>query len=198
VNETLSIPLFPLNTVLFPGGMLPLRIFEQRYMDMAKDCLRNDAPFGVCLIKQGKEVGAPADPHAVGCLARIKDWEMPQLGILHVQTIGEGRFAIEHWQAKANGLLVGSVHLLPNEPARVLAPEYAACAAVLRMIAEAADSPLSQATLRLDDADWVSYRLAELLPLDPRTKQRLLEMGEASNRLAVVKQFLDEQGLLSP
>src|SRR5262245_4738255 len=84
-----DLPLFPLNTVLFPGGRLPLRIFEQRYMDMAKACLKDSSPFGVCMIREGLEVGDPAVPADVGTLARITNWDMPQLGMLHVVALGE-------------------------------------------------------------------------------------------------------------
>ena len=83
-----EVPIFPLQTVLFPGMRLPLRIFEPRYMDMAKACLKHDGAFGVCLIREGEEVGGPAVPQAVGCLARIADWDMQQLGILAVRAEG--------------------------------------------------------------------------------------------------------------
>ena len=99
-----EIPLFPLNTVLFPGGRLPLRIFEQRYMEMAKSCLRDGAPFGVCLIVEGAEVGAPAVPATVGSLARIASWDMPQLGMLHVSAIGTERFRILRRRTQPDGL----------------------------------------------------------------------------------------------
>src|SRR3954470_11255789 len=90
-----GLPLFPLNTVLFPGGRLPLRIFEQRYMDMAKACLKDSSPFCVCLIVDGKEVGEPATPADVGTLARIATWDMPQLGVLQVVAVGSQRFRIK-------------------------------------------------------------------------------------------------------
>ena len=92
--ETLSIPLFPLNTVLFPGGLQPLKIFEQRYLDMAAACLKNNSPFGICLIDKGGEVGQAATPHAVGTLANIANWEMEQLGILMITAQGGRRFRI--------------------------------------------------------------------------------------------------------
>src|SRR5690348_4188199 len=97
--RSLSLPLFPLRTVLFPGGLLPLKIFEQRYIDMTKACLKDERPFGVCLITEGDEVAtvSPAPPRFVriGTLARIIDWEMPQLGILHVTTAGGDRFQVK-------------------------------------------------------------------------------------------------------
>ena len=87
-----DVPLFPLNTVLFPGGLLPLRLFEQRYLEMAKGCLRDGTPFGVCLIREGAEVGTPATHEDVGCLARIVQWDMQQLGLLQLVAQGAERF----------------------------------------------------------------------------------------------------------
>ncbi|HEX6690478.1 MAG TPA: LON peptidase substrate-binding domain-containing protein, partial [Burkholderiales bacterium] len=99
-----NVPLFPLNTVLFPGGRLPLRIFEQRYMDMAKVCLKDGSPFGVCLIVEGREVGDPAVPAEVGTLARISHWDMPQLGVLEVVALGSQRFRIKSRRVEPSGL----------------------------------------------------------------------------------------------
>src|SRR5258706_15580178 len=107
-----NLPLFPLNPVLFPGGRLPLRIFEQRYMEMAKACLRDGSPFGVCLIREGAEVGAPATPVDIGCLARIAEWDMEQLGVLQVVARGERRFRVLERRAQADGLLRASIEPL--------------------------------------------------------------------------------------
>ena len=104
-----ELPLFPLKTVLFPGGLLPLRIFEQRYMEMAKACLRDGAPFGVCLIREGREVGSPAVPEDVGCIARIADCDMEELGILKVTAEGLERFRIVSTEVARSGLIVGEV-----------------------------------------------------------------------------------------
>src|SRR5258706_3015917 len=103
-REIEDLPLFPLNTVLFPGGRLPLRVSEQRYMGMAKTCLKDGTPFGVCLIREGSEVGKPAVPAGVGTLARITDWDMPQLGLLQVVARGEGRFRILERRVERDGL----------------------------------------------------------------------------------------------
>src|ERR1051325_11630477 len=104
-----AIPIFPLHTVLFPGSMLPLKIFEVRYMDMARACLRDSSPFGVCLIREGEEVGAPAVPEAVGCEARIADCDVEELGILKVRAEGLGRFRIVSTEVNRQGLIVGEV-----------------------------------------------------------------------------------------
>lgn len=94
VVETMDIPLFPLQTVLFPGSVLPLKIFEQRYLDMAAACMKENKPFGICLIASGEETGPAAEPHPVGTLAEIGDWEMEQLGILQITARGGRRFRI--------------------------------------------------------------------------------------------------------
>jgi Lon protease-like protein len=119
-----SVPLFPLQTVLFPGSLLPLRIFEARYMDMAKDCLKTGNPFGVCLIREGEEVGAPAVPEPVGCLARIADCDMEELGILKVRAEGLERFRIVDSRVGANGLIVGEIESLHPEPDAPDAPGW--------------------------------------------------------------------------
>ena len=111
--------------MLFPGGRLPLRIFEQRYMDMAKACLRDGAPFGVCLIREGAEVGAPATPSEVGTLARIGTWDMPQLGLLEVVARGEQRFRIRARRVQPDGLALASIEVLPDEPDSTIPPSGA-------------------------------------------------------------------------
>ena len=102
---TTSIPIFPLDTVLYPGGLLPLKIFEQRYLDMTKACVRDATPFGVCRIREGVEVGLPAVPEPVGCTALIEEWEMPHLGVFQLQTRGQHPFRIVHQTTQSDGLI---------------------------------------------------------------------------------------------
>jgi Lon protease-like protein len=184
-----EIPLFPLNTVLFPGGRLPLRIFEQRYMGMAKACLRDSTPFGVCLIREGKEVGSPATPVEIGCLARIAAWDMPQLGVLQISALGEQRFRLLGRRVQADGLAVGSIELLPqDEDARV--PESCAgCVKLLQRVMEQ-QAGLFEPPHRLDSASWVSARLTEILPLPLPAKQELLELRDAAARLERLNSLL--------
>lgn len=195
IMETLEIPIFPLNTVLFPGGRLPLRVFEQRYMDMAKTCLRDDLPFGVCLIKEGEEVGAPALPEQVGCLAKVTRWDMPQLGILTLDTLGVQRFAIEEQRTQENGLIVAKVVSVSPEAPQSLPDTLSACAQVLRGIIEKVGEIHFQAPLQFDDAVWVGYRLVEVLPLKSIVKQKMLEMNDPIARLQILQTFLVKQGL---
>jgi Lon protease-like protein len=177
-----SLPLFPLNTVLFPGGRLPLRIFEQRYMDMAKTCLKDGSPFGVCLIVDGKEVGEPAVPADVGTLARITSWDMPQLGVLQVVALGSQRFRVKAHRIEPGGLVRGDVELLDADQDTAVPERCAKCVKILqRVITEQPD--LFEPPLLKDSSSWVSSRLAELLPLALSAKQELLELGDARARL---------------
>jgi Lon protease-like protein len=187
------IPLFPLNTVLFPGGVLPLRIFEQRYLEMTKACLRDTTPFGACLIREGREVGTPAVPCSVGCLATIAEWEMPQLGLFHLVARGSERFRILRTQTAANGLIAADVELLPAVPE----PPHvdAACRSVLESVIGKVGSERFPAPIDLDNANWVAYRLAEILPIELAEKQSLLEMDDAGQRFALLRGILGERGI---
>jgi Lon protease-like protein len=189
-----DLPLFPLQTVLFPGGRLPLRIFEQRYMEMAKVCLRDGSGFGVCLIREGREVGAPAEPMNVGCLARIAAWDMAQLGVLQVLARGERRFRIRERRVQADGLARARVELLAEEADAPLEADADPCARVLRKAIESGGEALVEPPLRYASAAWVSARLAELLPLSLAAKQRLLEMDDARDRLEILRRLLGSAG----
>ena len=199
-REPYSLPLFPLKTVLFPGGLLPLKVFEQRYIDMTKACLRENRPFGVCLITRGDEVaanrGATPEVAGVGTLARITDWDMPELGILHVATHGEGRFQIRRQDVQPSGLVVGEVTPIPTEPAKALAETYAPLASLLELIATRVGPQNFPVDRDYGDASWVGYRLAEFLPLPLHIKQSMLEINDADVRLQVLQKFLAQQRVL--
>jgi Lon protease-like protein len=168
--------------VLFPGGRLPLRIFEQRYMGMAKVCLKEGSPFGVCLIREGSEVGKPAVPAGIGTLARIADWDMPQLGMLHVVARGEERFRIVEHRLEPDGLARAKVEVIADDQDQPLPPAAARCARLLeRLLNETPGTPAG--AHRLDSSWWVGLRLAEILPLSLESKQELLEMTDARARL---------------
>jgi uncharacterized protein len=184
-----EIPLFPLNTVLFPGGRLPLRIFEQRYMNMAKACLRDGTPFGVCLIREGKEVGSPATPVEIGCLARIAAWDMPQLGVLQISALGEQRFRLLKRRVQADGLAVGTIELLPQDEDASVPESCAGCVKLLQRVMDQ-QAGLFEPPHRLDSASWVSARLAEILPLPLPAKQELLELRDAAARLERLNSLL--------
>jgi Lon protease-like protein len=199
-----TLPLFPLKTVLFPGRLLPLKVFEQRYIDMTKACLKDEQPFGVCLLTRGEEVAqrdqagesAAIDFALVGTQARIVSWDMPQLGILHLKTEGGTRFQVQSSSAADDGLVVAQVTPLPPEPALELPEAYAPLASLLELMINRAGLENFSPQLALDDASWVGYRLAELLPLPLAIKQSMLEINDSVVRLKVLAQFLKQHGLV--
>jgi Lon protease-like protein len=191
-----GVPLFPLHTVLFPGAMLPLRIFETRYMDMAKACLKGSSPFGVCLIRAGAEVGAPAVPENVGCLARIAECDMEELGILKVRAEGLERFRIVSSQVGRQGLVVGTIEPLAAEAPVSDVPGLAECAGFLRKVIPGIGEQRFAPPLAYDDATWIGFRLAEILPIPNDIRQKLLELTDASMRLVLLHQVLVKQKLV--
>jgi hypothetical protein len=175
--------------VLFPGGRLPLRIFEQRYMEMAKVCLRDNSPFGVCLIREGAEVGAPATPEEIGCIARIGSWDMPQLGVLQITAHGEQRFRILERRLQEDGLARGTVELIAEDADTEIPEDCRRCVELLERLIEQHGEFL-EAPHRLQSSAWVSSRLAEILPLPMLAKQELLELTDGGARLARVNALL--------
>lgn len=191
----MEIPLFLLNVVLHSGGRMELRVFEPRYMDMVKECLRTNTPFGVCLIAQGSEVATPesdaAEPHPVGTLATIADWDMPQLGILNIVTHGGERFRILEHHTMPDGLVRATVELLPNPPVKPIPGDYARLVPMLRALLDALEDPPPQ-PYRFYDAAWVADRWAELLPLPMEQRQEILELDDGVARLDAIYRFLEK------
>lgn len=180
-----NLPLFPLHTVLFPGGALGLRVFEPRYLDMVRDCGRASHGFGVCLILQGEEVGAAASSAAVGCEARIEDFSSTADGLLQLTVRGGRRFHVERSRVCDNGLVVGEVRWI-QDPARApLQPEHELLSVLLRRMVERAGpaNRLAAAESDFRDAAWVGWRLAEWLPLDGDERQQLLQEDAPDRRL---------------
>lgn len=177
-----SIALFPLNIVLFPGGPLPLRIFETRYVDMVSRCLREHQRFGVALIREGHEVG-PAETFEVGTLARIVDFHQLSDGFLGLSCVGEQRFRIMSRSRQADGLNLAQIETLPSE-ARAAVPErHAHLAALLGSVLPELGEVYAGIEMHLDDAAWVGYRLAEILPIAAAEKQFCLELDDPIQRL---------------
>lgn len=194
MGDRLQIPLFPLGTVLFPGGMLPLRVFEPRYVDMTKACLRDNTPFGVCLIREGREVGAPAAPHPVGCIARIEQWDVPHPNLFALITRGGERFRVLEHSVNSAGLITAEVELLPvPEPGAVM---DGACEEVLRLAIKRAGENSVPGPLQLDDPLWVSYRLAEILPITAQERQALLEENDTAARLNSLREHMLSHGII--
>lgn len=191
----MRVPIFPLNAVLFPGGLLPLRVFEARYMDMTRDCLKREEPFGVCLIHEGAEVGAPAVPEGVGCLAEILDWDMREQGILNLKTRGRQRFRILDRKTGPQGLISADVELIPPDEKIAMPDKFASCARLLEMVVLDQGKPVFAEPHAFDDAAWVSYRLTEILPVPLVAKQKLLELSDSLARLSILQRFLESRGL---
>lgn len=190
------LPIFPLKTVLFPGALLPLRVFEARYMDMVKDCLKNESSFGICSITTGNETGTPATFAPIGTLARIKSWDMPQLGILNLVTEGGPRFNVTAHDFTGNGLAMADVMFLQDENADDAADPPPNLVELLEQLIERVGAEHFNSERRFDDANWVSYRLAEILPIKLGVKQKLLEVNDSEVRLRVIAEFLRLQGML--
>jgi len=184
-----EIPLFPLKTVLFPGGPLPLRIFETRYLDMVKRCLREQQGFGVVLIREGEETGA-AEFHEVGTIARIVDFHALPDGLLGLMTKGEQRFRVHSHARLHDGLNIGQVNVLEPERPEPLPAEFRALAELLERLWPELGETYASIERRLDDAHWVGFRLAEILPLTPQSRQYCLELESAGERLKLLSNVL--------
>ena len=186
----MQIPIFPLNTVLFPGGILPLRIFETRYMDMTRDCMKQGTEFGVSLIREGREVGTPAIPMIIGCTAGIIDWDMEQLGVLNIRTEGRRRFRLLSSAPNSQGLLIGDVEFLADDPGAPVPAEHAECVTILRSIVEKHGEEVLPQPHRFDNSAWVSYRLSEIMPMPSAGKQKLLEVDDHVDRLEILQRLI--------
>ncbi len=186
----MQVPLFPLNTVLFPGGPLPLRIFEPRYLGLVSQCLKSDMPFGVLLIRDGGETG-PATTHNVGTLARITDWYQGSDGLLGITAIGEQRFRLIASERQEDGLNIGDIETLENESVTPLPEEYQEMAAILAGVLDDLGRLYESLDRHFDDASWVTSRFVEILPIDLEEKQRCLEQSDPVERLRIVRKLLD-------
>jgi uncharacterized protein len=186
-----DIPLFPLNTVLFPGGPLPLRIFEPRYVDMVRYCMRERAPFGVVLIRAGVEAGgAVASTADIGTSARIVDFfQMPD-GLLGIRCVGERKFKVIERRVQPDGLNMGTVEWRPPERAADLPPDYSHLAALLRTVLPELGEIYESVPKHFGDAGWVSARLAEILPINLAEKQMCLELADPVQRLERLAPFI--------
>jgi uncharacterized protein len=195
-----------LSTVLFPGGSLPLRVFEARYMDMIKRCISQQQRFGVCLLTSGTEVaqaGAAAQHERLGCEASVQDFDMDQPGILEIRCLGTQRFEVQSVQTQKDGLIVAQVSTLAEEPDRVVPEAYQPLVQLLQRITNdllarqvAPVKRMLQEPLKFESATWVGYRLTEFLPLPSAFKQKLLALDDPLGRMAILKLFLEQKGII--
>jgi len=170
--------------------MLPLRIFESRYLDMIAACMRRDSGFGVCLIRRGSEVGPAADFFSVGTYARIIHWEQHQDGILGLTVQGEERFKVVASRAGDNQLIQGNVNWLEKEKSVKVPASHAFLKEIFEELSARLDLPQVQDTARYDEASWLGYRLAEILPITTAEKQELLEIDDSIERLNRVNSLI--------
>jgi hypothetical protein len=193
VPKPSGLPLFPLNTVVFPGGRLPLRVFEQRYLDMVKQAIADNTPFGICAIREGSETGTPAVPFSIGTRVHVTDWDMPQTGILHIDTQARERFVIRSVRTESSGLLIGEVESVSSEVCAAIPEELELAVEILRHIIDEYGDAHFPSPHDFDNAVWVGYRLSEVLPLKLSIKQNLLEMNDSVMRLRILTEFLKKQ-----
>jgi Lon protease-like protein len=194
-----AIPLFPLGVVLFPDGILPLRIFEVRYLTMIKQCHKTGKPFGVVALTQGREVqraGHVPDErfHAIGTLAEIIDYQTPQPGLIEIVARGTSRFRVIASERTPHGLWMADVESLPADPHVKVPSDLAYVAADLVRMLEVSDPSRVPPILephRFDDAGWVANRWCDLLPALAENRQRMMEMDDPLLRLELVSDLLD-------
>lgn len=179
-----SIPLFPLNLVLFPDGPLPLRIFETRYYDMVRRCMREGYGFGVVAIREGREVGlGDTDLYEVGTMAEITDFHQLADGLLGLSCVGRQRFRIVQRSRQADGLNLGEVDWMNPAPAVDIPARHARLSKLLSTVLPQLGEVYANIDMRLDDAAWVGHRLAEILPIPLADKQTYLEIDDPIERL---------------
>ncbi|GAB4183596.1 MAG: LON peptidase substrate-binding domain-containing protein [Wenzhouxiangellaceae bacterium] len=180
-EDLIELPLFPLRTVLFPGGMLPLKVFEQRYIDLVRDSVRDQSGFGVCLLIANE--GEPTGIARIGTMATIDDWYLRDDGLLGINASGQRRFRMHRTWARDNGLLCASVEWL-DEDSQCVPTDCSVLVTLLRQIVEQTELELPQMSeSNMDNATFVANRLAELLPLELEERQQLLEIPAADERL---------------
>lgn len=197
-----ELPLFPLQTVLFPGGLLTLKVFEARYLDLASACLREQRPFGVVALRRGQEVRRSDDSvvfEDVGVAAQILELDGAQAGILQLRCRGTQRFRIEKTRQQADGLWIGQVEMLPDDeavlPAESMLETVRGLANAIASLKGKGVEPF-EAPYHFENAGWVANRWCEILPIPLAAKQRLMELTDARVRLGLVDEFLRGQGVV--
>ena len=185
-------PLFPLHTIILPGGQLPLRIFEPRYSDMLSQCLQEDSGFVVCQIQEGREAGGTAVPFMQGTLVRIADWDQGNDNTLHVLAVGQQKVSIQHTEAQADNLLLGEIAYLPHEQSMPLKERHRTLSALLERVFTQMKWNATIAPPQFDDALWVSSRLLEVLPMTKQQRQTLFECENPLDRLDGLQRYIQE------
>lgn len=193
-SATNELPLFPLHAVLLPGGPLQLQVFEPRYLDMIGRCMRTGSPFGVVRILEGSEAGAVSATAATGTSARIIDFHTLSNGLLGLLCLGDRVFRLQSRRCQPDGLFVGQVSWLPRHAPVPVAPQYANLVSALRGVLPKMPPAYAHIPRDFADAEWVGYRLLELLPLNPEQRQHSLESHDPQQRLAWLAPLLATLG----
>jgi len=180
-----TLPLFPLSSIVMPDGRIPLRLFERRYLDMVTNALKTETGFGICLIRDGQEAGAPAEPYNMGTHAKVVDFDQGTDGLLHIVVQGIEEFDLHRFDITDAGLLMGEVTFV-QRPRSATEVDYSELAHKLDLILRFVEPRIEYAEKRLDDAEWVTNRLLELLPLEAADKFELLELRSLEARLAAL------------
>jgi Lon protease-like protein len=201
------VPLFPLKTVLFPGGILHLKVIEARYVDMLRECMRQAAPFGVVLIKAGQEAGPAAEPEQVGCLAYIGQSDMSGIDAMSLRTSGGERFRILETRVLPDERLEARIEMIAADRDIPVTEIHVSCAKTLKLVlddidakgqaehGDSFDSPFAR-PMQLENAAWVANRWCEILPIPLKARQKLLELDNAESRLSIVYQYLQQHKIL--
>jgi len=188
----MNIPLFPLNTVLFPGGPLPLRVFEPRYLDMVSQSMKSESPIGVVLIKDGYEVGPAPDIYSIGTMATVTYWHKRNDGLLGITLTGAQRFKILDKQVSDSQLVTADIELIDNIVSHDINEDNQHLVPIIDKILDQLDPPFKTIPRKTDDIEWVSARLIELLPTSLDVKQSLLESDNIVERLAKIESILKD------
>ncbi|MEW6099302.1 MAG: LON peptidase substrate-binding domain-containing protein [Pseudomonadota bacterium] len=202
VPESTRLALFPLQSVLFPDGLLGLKVFEARYLDLISTCVRDRVPFGVVALRQGQEVRRPGERvefEAVGCSAEVIEIDGAQPGILHARCRGVQRFNVRSSEQQPGGLWVAEVEWIEPDEAALPAEEHLACAqalaALIRTMRTKGPVPFLE-PYRFEDAGWIANRWCEVLPIPLAARQKLMELPDPQVRLKLVDQFLKQKGIV--
>jgi len=198
-----DLPLFPLQSVLFPGAQLSLRVFEARYLDLVSRCLREQQPFGAICLRQGSEVRSADEAvllETTGVLAKLEEVDAEQAGVLRVRCLGTQRFEIDEPAQQADGLWTARAWLIDDDavvaPAEALVATVRALANAIGALERKGGSPFLQ-PYRFDDAGWVANRWCELLPISLAAKQKLMALEDPQMRLRLVDEYLRSKGVVS-
>ena len=187
-----SLPLFPLREVLLPGAAMDLRIFERRYLDLVRDCGRSASGFGVCLILEGDEAGAPAIPAAYGVEARIENFDLGEDGLLSLRVRGHRRFHVVRTRVRDNGLVMADVEWRCADEDGEIRPEHALLGTLLQTMMEKVGTDLAKLSPRVfERAGWVGWRLAQVLPITPEQRVSLLQEDDVHARLQRLLEWID-------